>query len=81
MDNEKLKKFINDPDWKEVEKMILNYIEPLRDVLSVDANQTAEEIKAEIKARQRSYVQLKGFLSDAQILSGSEELEKPLSFK
>ena len=40
-------KFFSDPDWKAVERVISDYIDPLMDMSSVDTNQPAEEVKAE----------------------------------
>lgn len=79
-DIEKIKKFVNDKDWVEVEKIINNYIEPLKDVMTIKSDLPAEEVKAEVKTRQRAYIQLKTFLEDVKIISGGEE-NKNISFK
>jgi len=77
---EKLLKFINDPDWRLIEEIIEGYIEPLRDVNTIKADLPAEEVKAEVKTRQRAYIQLKTFLEDTKILSQRSD-KKELSFE
>lgn len=68
--NEDLRnKFFSDPDWSKVENIILDYIEPLTDMSTVDTNQTAETVKAEIIGRSLAYKSLYKFLQDSQIVS------------
>jgi spermidine synthase len=66
-------KFFTDPDWSHVENTIAEYINPLRDVLTIDATQDAETVRAEVLSRQLSYEKLDKFLQDAGIIT------KPLS--
>lgn len=79
-DKEKLKKFFEDPDWVLVEKLINEFIEPLKNVMSIDPNDTAENIKAEVRSRQRSYAQMSAFLREAGILKGQKE-KSPTQFR
>lgn len=69
--NKKLRdKFFSDPDWGEIEQIVLSYIEPLTDMSTVDTTQSAETVKAEIIGRTLAYKTLYQFLSDSQIVSG-----------
>lgn len=61
-------KFFFDPDWKEIEKMILEYIEPLKDMGTVDTSQPAEHVKAEIIGRTIAYDSLAKFLNDTKMV-------------
>lgn len=60
--------FFQDPMWHEVEELILSYIEPLKDMGTVDTTQPAEHVKAEIMGRTMAYNNLARFLSDSQIV-------------
>jgi len=67
--NEHLKnKFINDPDWKEIEKIIHSYIDPLLDIKTIDTKKSGDEVKAELILRVLYYEQLNKFLVDCQLL-------------
>lgn len=61
-------KFFSDPDWRAMEELILEYIEPLKDMSSVDTTQPAEHVKAEIVGRLKAYESLSKFLKDSQII-------------
>ncbi len=62
-------KFFSDPDWSHIEKILEDYINPLRDVLTIDATQDGETVRAEVLSRQISYEKLNKFLQDAKITS------------
>lgn len=58
-------KFYKDPDWKTVESQILSYIEPLKDMGTLDLTQPAEHVKAEIVGRILAYNSLSKFLEES----------------
>lgn len=62
-------KFFQDPDWKEVENIILEYINPLLEMDSVDTNQPAEHVKAEIIGRKLAYNCLIDFLNENKLVT------------
>lgn len=67
--NENLKnKFVRDPDWKEIEKIIISYVEPLLDMTTIDTTQSAETIKAEVIGRRMAHEQLSKFLLDSGLI-------------
>lgn len=73
--NDKLyQKFFSDPDWAQVEDMIEKYIEPLKDMNTLDLTQPAEHLKAEVIGRVLAYNKLAEFLNEAGIVQ--RKLEK-----
>lgn len=80
--SEKLhKKFFTDPDWSEVEKLIRGYINPLTDMSTVDTDQPAEHVKAEILGRNMAYDALSKFLEDCGLVSRKELPANKNTFK
>jgi hypothetical protein len=78
---EKLRsKFFSDPDWVEIEKLILSYIDPLKDMATIDTTQPAEHVKAELIGRMTAYNNLTRFLNDTKIVGRKLE-EIKTSFK
>lgn len=63
------KRFYQDPEWQQVEDIILAHIMPLIDMSTVDTKQPAEHVKAEIIARNIAYDSLFNFLSQAKIVN------------
>jgi len=74
VDQDKLQKFINDPDWREVEKLFQERIGKLRDIMDVErSGRTAEEIGNEVIGRQLSIEGEEEFLQNAGILRQKQE--------
>lgn len=67
-------KFFSDPDWAQIENMIEKYIEPLKDMNTLDLTQPAEHLKAEVIGRVLAYNKLADFLNDSGIVQ--RKLEK-----
>lgn len=61
-------KFFSDPDWAQVENMIEKYIEPLKDMNTLDLTQPAEHLKAEVMGRVLAYNKLADFLNESGIV-------------
>lgn len=74
-------KFFSDPDWKEMEELIQEYILPFRDVENIVSNKTNDEIASEVRGRQLMVKQLDKFLSDTGIISGRIKREAPKGYK
>jgi len=74
-------KFFNDPDWSHVENAIASFIEPMRDVLTIDATLDAESVRAEVLSRQIAYNKLDSFLQQAKITSKPLSESNHISFK
>jgi len=62
-------RFFEDPEWKSVEDMILNYIEPLKDFDTIDLKAPAENVKAEVIGRMLAYNSLKKFLDETKLVN------------
>lgn len=62
-------KFFTDPDWHLVEKMIMDYVNPLIVMSDVDVTQPAEHVKAEMIGRQKIYKAMCEFLEQTKIVS------------
>lgn len=74
-------KFFTDPDWKEMEELILSYIDPFRSVTSViTKDMTNDEIATEVRGRQLMVERLDTFLEDSKIVKSRINRE-PVSYK
>lgn len=62
-------RFFQDPQWNEMEDIILKYINPLIDMSTIDTKQPAEHVKAEIIGRVLAYNTLTDFLNSSKIIS------------
>jgi len=62
-------KFYRDPDWKVVEAQILGYIEPLKDMSTLDLKAPAEHVKAEVIGRTLAYDALAKFLRESGLVT------------
>ncbi len=62
------KVFFQDPRWKGVEELILEYINPLLDMSTVDTSQPAEAVKAEIIGRRLAYDKLFAFINHTKLV-------------
>ena len=71
---EKLKRLFQDPEWKLVDEMLREYVDPLKDIFAVDLTDTAVSVKGEIKAKKQFYSLIIKFLSDAQAIATNEIL-------
>ena len=79
--NAKLNKFFQDPDWILVEEMINDYIDPLRDVSTIDTNRPADAVMAEVAGRKLTVEKLTTFLRDARIIGQITRNKGGVSFK
>lgn len=69
LDMEKLRKFYCDPDWKLVEQMFLDFINPLVSVTNVDIRDNATAVKGEIRTRMHVYAQLKSWIDECRSIA------------
>ncbi len=61
-------RFLQDPEWYKMEELILSHIKPLLDITTIDTNQPAEHVKAEIIGRNLHYNALAAFLRSSGII-------------
>ena len=57
-----IKKFVQDPEWYIIENEIHAFIDPLITLESIDDKQSAEDVKAQVKANKSVYNKLDSFL-------------------
>lgn len=79
--NKLYQKFFTDPDWVEVEKIIMDYVNPLIEMSDVDTNQPAEHVKAELIGRQKIHKAMVEFLEQTGIVSRNKLQENKNIFK
>lgn len=80
--NPKLKeKFFSDPDWKLVEQMIMDFINPMIEMQDVDLTQPAEHVKAELIGRQKLYGRMTDFLQQSGLVGNPSVYKKTNPFK
>lgn len=71
-------KFFSDPSWAKVEDIILNYINPLIDMTTIDLTQPAEHVKAEIIGRIYAYNSMAKFLGETKLVGRSiQQIKNP----
>ncbi|NBW09215.1 MAG: hypothetical protein EBR82_14445 [Caulobacteraceae bacterium] len=79
--NKLYQKFFSDPDWHQVEKIIMDYLDPLIKMSDVDIAQPAEHVKAEIIGRQKLYTQMVEFLEQTGIVGRKPLQDNKNTFK
>ena len=72
---EKLKRLFQDPEWKLIDEMLREYIEPLKDVFYVDLSDSSTSVKGELRVRKQTYQLLDKFLKDAQTIAENRKIE------
>lgn len=65
-------KFVSDPDWRIVEALLNQFIEPLKSIDSIETTgKSSDEVFAELRGRQITYDALSNFLSEVKLLKTS----------
>ena len=68
-DLKKLKaKFFTDQDWRLMEELIREYIDPLSSSLNIDVRLNNDQIATEVRGRQIAYKALNDFLEETKVL-------------
>ena len=62
-------RFYKDPEWHQVEDLILEFINPLLDMTTIDTSQKAEHVKAEVIGRRLAYDALIKFVRGSKMLN------------
>lgn len=70
------KTFFEDPRWSGVEELIREFIEPLKDMSSIDTSKDGETVRAEIIGRMLAYETLNNFLSQVKIVGSPKREEQ-----
>lgn len=66
-------RFYKDPEWHQVEELIEEFIEPLLNMDTIDINQPAEHVKAEIIGRRLAYKSLRDFCEQSKLIGEKKE--------
>jgi len=74
-------RFFNDPEWYQVEELVLSFINPLLEMDTIDTTQPAEAVKAEVIARRLSYETLMNFLNQSKIVGHNRPKVENSPFK
>jgi hypothetical protein len=62
-------KFVSDPDWRIVEQLLEQFVEPLKYVDNIDTKgKTADEVFALVEGRKLAIESLNNFLSEIRLL-------------
>ena len=62
-------KFITDPDWKIVEALIEQFIEPMKLIDDIDTKgKSADEVMGEVVGRKRAIEAMTNFLNETKLL-------------
>lgn len=74
-------RFFQDPEWGLVIDEIAKYIDPMRDLLTIDVSKDAEDVKAQVIARQIAFSNLDKFLQDSKVTYKPLSENKPNKFR
>lgn len=61
-------KFFTDPDWKEVEELLTEYLSPFESVMNIDSKLSNDQIASEVRGRQLMVENLNKFLLDTKVI-------------
>ena len=78
---EKLKKFVDDPDWHIVEEVFNGFIDPLRNIESIDLKEDSSVIKAEVKIRLETCNRIKSLLQNLGLLKTTNDKPQSNTFR
>ncbi len=68
-------RFLQDPQWYEVEEVIKEFIDPLLSILDINLEQDAYDMKAEIIGKRKAYEALEGFVRSRSITRSGNLVE------
>ena len=79
MNNKYVQQFIEHPDWRHVEDLILTYAETLKNMEDIDTTECAEDVKAEVIGRLKAYETFIKFINDSKLVG--RQLKEKTTFK
>lgn len=68
-------RFYNDPEWYQIEELIMEFINPLLEMDTIDVSQPAEAVKAEVIGRRLAYKCLNDFIQQSKLVGGKVKVE------
>lgn len=69
------KRFLEDPEWYQVEEVISEFVTPLLNIQDIDITARAEDVKAEIIGKRKAYEALEGFIRSRGLVRSSKLAE------
>jgi hypothetical protein len=69
------KRFLDDPNWSEVEDVINEFITPLLSIRDIDITAKSEDVKAEVIGKLKAYEALEGFITSKGLVRSSKLAE------
>ena len=69
------KRFLQDPEWYQVEEVISEFITPLLSIRDIDITAKAEDVKAEVIGKLKAYEALEGFINSKGLVRSSNLTE------
>lgn len=69
------KRFLEDPEWYQVEEVISEFVTPLLNIQDIDITASAEDVKAEIIGKRKAYEALEGFIRSRGLVRSSKLAE------
>ena len=63
------KKFFTDPDWPEVESILMSYVEGINNIKEIDVDQHPDTVKAELIGRKIAYEKITEFLREVKMVN------------
>lgn len=69
------KRFLDDPEWGQVEEVINEFIVPLLSIRDIDVSMPAEDVKAEVIGKLKAYEALEGFITSRGLVRSSKLTE------
>lgn len=76
------KRFLDDPEWYQVEEVVNEFITPLLSIRDIDITVSSEDVKAEVIGRLKAFEALEGFITSRGLVRSSKLAEnKPNIFR
>lgn len=76
------KRFLDDPEWGQIEEVISEFIIPLLNIRDIDITKDAADVKAEVIGKIKAYEALEGFITSKGLTRSSQLAEnKPNIFR
>jgi len=76
------KRFLDDPEWGQVEEVLEEFIIPLLSIQDIDITAKAEDVKAEVIGKFKAAEILQGFITSRGLVRSSKLAEnKPNIFR
>ena len=69
------KRFLEDPEFYQIEEVISEFITPLLSIRDIDVTKPAEDVKAEVIGKLKAYEALEGFITSRGLMRSNRLVE------